>query len=219
MDSIYKIMSVIEHSMLTSRMNLPSFFICGPDFPGLERFSIETADYLENNTQFRFKGIVKHFSIRMPYIYDSEGIETFLARLQESMCIAKDCYEKFAGIVIVELSKEWCDRGINNNFECLPAYIRDHQGVCFIVLVKGISEDKNIQNIKRSLSGSSVWIQLQPPSIDLEHSIHLFNSMAKDLGYEVSEEASLLLPDVLRKASYFHYDLKCFSIRHCFKLT
>lgn len=128
--------------------------------------------------------------------------------MHESMSIARDCYDKFVGIVIIEIAKDWSEQGLNHNFECLPAYICDHQGVCFIILVKGNNDNKTVYDIRKSLNGCAVWVTLGPEQTNHLYCVNLFHSMARDLGYEVSIEASTLLPQALAEVNVSDGDLR-----------
>ena len=101
----------------------PSFFIHGSSVFALETEAVKTAETLKRCENMFFRGIVKYFSIKMPYFSDMAGSEKFLARLDESMNTAADFYSEFKGVVIIELSEEWAKKGINDAFSCLPGYI------------------------------------------------------------------------------------------------
>ena len=90
----------------------PSFFIHGSSVFALETEAVKTAETLKRCENMFFRGIVKCFSIKMPYFSDMAGSEKFLARLDESMNTAADFYSEFKGVVIIELSEEWAKKGV-----------------------------------------------------------------------------------------------------------
>ena len=79
----------------------PSFFIHGSSVFALETEAVKTAETLKRCENMFFRGIVKYFSIKMPYFSDMAGSEKFLARLDESMNTAADFYSEFKGVVII----------------------------------------------------------------------------------------------------------------------
>ena len=68
------------------RSSRPLFFIHGSSVFALETEAVKTAETLKRCENMFFRGIVKYFSIKMPYFSDMAGSENFLARLDE-MCV------------------------------------------------------------------------------------------------------------------------------------
>ena len=127
----------------------PSFFIHGSSVFALETEAVKTAETLKRCENMFFRGIVKYFSIKMPYFSDMAGSEKFLARLDESMNTAADFYSEFKGVVIIELSEEWAKKGINDAFSCLPGYIGMHKCISYIVIIEAEKESASIDDMRR----------------------------------------------------------------------
>lgn len=138
----------------------PSFFIHGSSVFALETEAVKTAETLKRCENMFFRGIVKYFSIKMPYFSDMAGSENFLARLDESMNTAADFYSEFKGVVIIELSEEWAKKGINDAFSCLPGYIGMHKCISYIVIIEAEKESASIDDMRRALNGSTIWIDI-----------------------------------------------------------
>ena len=139
----------------------PSFFIHGSSVFALETEAVKTAETLKRCENMLFRGIVKYFSIKMPYFSDMAGSENFLARLDESMNTAADFYSEFKGVVIIELSEEWAKKGINDAFSCLPGYIGMHKCISYIVIIEAEKESASIDDMRRALNGSTIWIDIR----------------------------------------------------------
>ena len=152
----------------------PSFFIHGSSVFALETEAVKTAETLKRCENMFFRGIVKYFSIKMPYFSDMAGSEKFLARLDESMNTAADFYSEFKGVVIIELSEEWAKKGINDAFSCLPGYIGMHKCISYIVIIEAEKESASIDDMRRALNGSTIWIDIRMKTAEIGQCINLF---------------------------------------------
>lgn len=178
----------------------PSFFIHGSSVFALETEAVKTAETLKRCENMFFRGIVKYFSIKMPYFSDMAGSENFLARLDESMNTAADFYSEFKGVVIIELSEEWAKKGINNAFSCLPGYIGMHKCISYIVIIEAEKESASIDDMRRALNGSTIWIDIRMKTAEIGQCINLFFKTAKEVGMTVSDAASKELKKTLENA-------------------
>lgn len=74
-------------------------YISGNSTNNMEHLAYRVIEYLEKQQQRVFIGIVKHFSIEMPYFDIREGALRFLELLTELLSIARDCYDEFNHII------------------------------------------------------------------------------------------------------------------------
>lgn len=195
--------SDIEHSFMLAMKNRrqpPSFFLYGKSLFSLERLALDITKTVEESHQMQFHGIVKHFSINMPYLGERNDAERFLKKIEESVSVARDCYSSFQGIIIVELSKEWIRNGMTSYFSVFTDYICTHRDISFVVIVETEKDDADVEFIRQALLGSTLWLELQMAENELVHCVKLFRSMARDLGLKVSEEADRVIPEMLEKA-------------------
>ena len=167
--------------------SLPCFFASGASNRILEPFALELANAIEKRPGMRLKGSVKHFSIRMPYCTELEAMNCFLGRLLESVCIAKDCYEAFRGLVLIELDPDWCENGPNRCFDSLTEFIQNHSGICFVLIAEG--EGVKQDALYSAVESSAVWLRVEPARTDIEYCCYLFRCRALEKGYKVTDEA------------------------------
>lgn len=194
--------SEIEHAFscaMKNRKQPPSFFAYGESLFPLEKLACDITKTIEQCHQMHFRGIVKHFSIRMPYFRERNDADRFLEKIEESMSIARDCYSSFKGIIIIELSKEWITNGMNSYFSFLTNYICTHSDNCFVLIIETDKDDIGVNLIRQALLGSTLWLELQVVEHELDHCVNLFRSMAKDLGLEISEDAESIIPEMLKQ--------------------
>ena len=101
----------------------PNFYVTGTSIPAMEKLGMSIVKIIEEKKLISFKGLVKHFTIKMPYFQDDELASNFFEHLKKSYSIARDCYDRYSGLILVELSKEWTRRGyqssLNDFFQIL----------------------------------------------------------------------------------------------------
>ena len=115
----------------------PCFFINGSSELGLlENYALELVGELESNLAF-FKGIVKYFAVKMPHINSSKEQNSFTEKVLESISIARDCYNEFRGIIIIELDQLWNASGANEHFSCVNQVFNSFSKNCYIVVAAG----------------------------------------------------------------------------------
>ena len=148
----------------------PSFFIHGSSVFALETEAVKTAETLKRCENMFFRGIVKYF------------------------------YSEFKGVVIIELSEEWAKKGINGAFSCLPGYIGMHKCISYIVIIEAEKESASIDDMRRALNGSTIWIDIRMKTAEIGQCINLFFKTAKEVGMTVSDAASKELKKTLENA-------------------
>ena len=58
------------------------FYLTGKSVVALETYGINLVEQIEKISKMNFKGIVKHFSILMPYFDDAKGADKFINQLK-----------------------------------------------------------------------------------------------------------------------------------------
>jgi len=187
---------------------VPCFFIRGNSLPVLETSALGLAETMEEECNMRFKGGVKHFTIRMPYFSDLDGEQKFMEHLKESVSIAKDCYDSYCGLVLVEMDKEWCVRGVNPYFRCLPAYIKSNPQICFIVNVMQSKGAEYVDKLYFELSSAALWMKMNVKEPDSVRWVSIFREAAEEMGYYLSVEAVSLFGQLMETAEVSSYDVK-----------
>lgn len=198
---------MIRKMNAASIARVPCFFIRGNSLPMLETASLDLAATIENEYSMRFKGIVKHFTIKMPYFSDENGEYGFMERLRECVSIARDCYDSYCGLILIELDKEWGVRGVNTNFQCLSTYIRNNPQICFVIHALQNKKINYLDKVYFELSSSALWIQMNLKVPDSERCVKYFQNTAADLGYSLSDEVKALLPQLLEDIDISKYDV------------
>lgn len=174
--------------------SLPNFYIEGNSLSALEKLGMQLTELIEQENLMSFRGIVKHFTINMPYFTDSSEIHPFLEHIRNSYSIAKDCYESFQGIILIELEETWQKHGYQSDFHNILRFIQEYTDVCFIFLVPEAKEDHRFYS-DLIACGICMRIQLETPSA--EQCVALFEQNAKDCGLQVSSDARKMLLDRL----------------------
>lgn len=178
----------------------PCFFIQGSELQTLRYTSLELAKMVINNCKRTYRGAVKSFTIKFPYICDDSAETDFLQRLKKSVSIAKDCYDSFTGLICIEINPEWSYRGPNQHFHCLTEYIRENQQICYIL--HAVQSKTNVrihtEEVFCALKNSALWIRIDDTPPELEPFIELFQTISHVLGFQISCEACELLPELLQ---------------------
>lgn len=108
------------------------YYFTGKSILLLEAYGVRL---IEKETKMVFKGIVKHFSIVVPYFDDLKGADKFLCELRESVSIARNCYDEYSGIILMEFDIEWSIHGVNESLIKVLEYIGAFNQIRFIVLL------------------------------------------------------------------------------------
>ena len=116
----------------------PDFYLRGHSTYALEALGLEITKEIETRKLIMFKGIVQHFSIYLPYFDSENGASKFMDHLRESVSVARDCYDSYQGIVLLECSEEWNAYGFNPKLNVVLNYIKAQTGICFIVLYSSL---------------------------------------------------------------------------------
>lgn len=215
-----RIQSFVRFSKnLLANRQIPCFFVNGSyEMALLENYALELVHELESNLSF-FKGIVKYFAVKMPYITSSEEQNIFIDRILESISIARDCYSEFRGVIIVELDQLWSTYGANEYFSCINQVFSSFSKNCYIVIATAEKEKTNkLKSIRSQLSESSIVIDAVLPDFDLQFYSNLFVSVALDMGYSVTEAARGQLKQYLSDMRWFTNDVKHLILRTLFQI-
>ena len=188
--------------------NLPNFYFTGPSVGLLEETASELVKILERKKMISFKGLFSFFSIIMPYYDSFDKAEQFMNRLLDSYSIARDCYDQYKGIIIIECSGEWCEYGYNQSLEQLITFIGKHKEICFFVLMP----EKKSVNYKDSIYGeltkNQLWIRYECKTMNIPDCVSLFCNEMEASGYSVTKEAKNKLVALLKDRSEFLTDNK-----------
>lgn len=125
----FHIMDMIESGVC------PNFYLWGKSISLLEQTAVEFTRIIERKKVIEFKGLMPYFSILMPYYDSVSKAEQFINRLMDSYSIARDCYDLYKGIIVIECSEEWSEFGYNSSLELLTSFIGEHKEICFFILM------------------------------------------------------------------------------------
>lgn len=137
----------------------PNFYLWGESVSKLEADAKELTAMMEMDKVIPFQGAVKSFSIFMPYYENAGKAEQFMYHLRESYSIARDCYDRYQGILIVECSEEWSKFGYNPCLEQFLHFIREHREVCFLMLMPTEKNAKYQEVLFGEFSKNQLWIR------------------------------------------------------------
>lgn len=180
---------IIEKLMVLETQNgsYHHFYFTGKSLPALEKHGFELIDNLQRDSPKAFKGIVKHFSIIMPYFDDTQGAESFLHNLKESVSIAKDCYDIFSGYILIECDKEWSVRGTNHTIAQVLEYIKSLDQVRFFILLPS-DNDKGSEEFYNALTTVGIWAFIKIEEIDFQLYIEKWKSEICDAGFSIESQ-------------------------------
>lgn len=164
--------------------NLHNFYFTGSSLPALEEYGLELVDKLHKTSKCTYKGIVKQFSITMPYFDDKPGADKFLNNLKESVSIAKDCYDTYTGFILIECDMEWSVRGLNLSIVHVLEYIKTLYPARFIVLFAS-DNDKKIETFYTALTTAGVWALVKIEEINVESYIEKWKCEISDAGFSI----------------------------------
>ena len=137
----------------------PNFYLWGESVSKLEADANELTAMMEMDKVMQFQGAVKSFSIFMPYHENAGKAEQFMYHLRDSYSIARDCYDRYQGILIVECSEEWSRSGYNPCLEQFLHFIREHREVCFLILMPTEKNAKYQEALFGEFSKNQLWIR------------------------------------------------------------
>lgn len=177
----------------------PNFYITGNSVPALEKLGLEIAKVIKEEKLMPFKGVVPYFTIKMPYFSDRDTAVGFLLRMKESYSIARDCYDCYEGIVLVEMSEEWIKKGDLSLIHMFLDYVQNHEKTCFIVLVPGKGEKESCFYSEFIRCG--IWMRIQSETPSVEQCMNEFQRTAKQKGFEITDNAKSVLQKRLTERS------------------
>lgn len=186
----------------------PNLYLTGKSIGMLENTAMEMVKIIERKQLIDFKGLMPCFSILMPYYDSINSAEQFMNRLLDSYSIARDCYDRYKGIIVIECSEEWNEFGYNNTLELLTSFIGSHEEICFFILMPEIKESKHRNILFGELTKHQLWIQYICETLSIENCITIFCREAKLKGFSVSEGAVLKLKELLQERNEYLIDNK-----------
>lgn len=176
----------------------PNFYITGISIPAMQNLGMKLAETIEEENLIPFKGMVKHFTIKMPYFEDAKSGYDFLSHLKKSYSIARDCYDSYSGIILIEMSKEWIRKGYNSSFNLFLDYLQDCQQACFIILVPETKESEAENIFYAEFARCGIWMKVRSKTLSIEQCVELFQNLAEEYGFQVSDDAKKILADKLK---------------------
>ena len=162
------------------------FYLTGKSVVALETYGINLVEQIEKISKMNFKGIVKHFSILMPYFDDAKGADKFINQLKESVSIAKDCYDEYAGFIVIECDKDWENFGANEYITPVLEYIKSLIMVRFVVLFPYIT--KKGSELFNALSTIGVWANVEIEDIEIREYMESWKKKINIAGFQISEQ-------------------------------
>ncbi len=179
-------------------------YISGKSTNSMEHLAYRIIEYLEECRERVFTGIVKHFSIEMPYIDSREGAINFLDSLRESISIAKDCYDEYRGIVLLECSDEWEEYGINHAILSIMDYLRKLENMQFVVIETVRSEQHPL--LYRAFSLIGPWASVEYIELNIEQCVDLGIDRLQKIGFQVTDKGKQLLHTYLEDREDYIFD-------------
>lgn len=152
----------------------PNFFVTGDSCSAREKTGFEIVGRICERGVREFKGVEKYFTVRMPFCNGAKEINNFLSHLQNSVSIARDCYDVFKGIVIVELDSDWANNDCEKNMQLFFDYIKTNESICFILLFPGTIKQNQCRNFYNSVCDFGYWVSIEAASPTVEYCINLF---------------------------------------------
>lgn len=198
---------------------VPCYFLYGlSDSPAFKSYYRGFVHELEEHLKIPFKGIVKHFLIRMPYMESAREISFFVEKFREAISIARDCYNEYRGIVIIEISSLWLENGINSNFSCLSSLIHEYKNNCYIVTAAGKIKDSVKNDITNTLKESAILIEIKSHVKESQNLSEIFASTAADMGYVITSDAKTMIEKYLSEVCKYSGDIRQLIIQNLFQI-
>lgn len=138
----------------------PDFYIIGHSTSAMERLGLKIAEVIDRQEMLPFKGLVRTFTIKMPYYEDWQGAGAFIQHLCDSYSIARDCYDTYIGTIVVELAEEWGRSGYNSSLRVFLEYIAEHSDICFILLVPAGQNQEKDDALFAEFVRYGVWMRV-----------------------------------------------------------
>lgn len=171
----------------------PNFYITGNSIPTMENLAYKLAETIIEENLMLFKGLVTHFTIKLPYCEDMKSGYDFLKHFKNSYSIAKDCYDSFCGIILIEVSEKWVRKGGNEELEKILDVFQAYEQVCFIFMVP-LKENRGREDrFYSELLRCGIWMKIQSQTVSIEQCVSLFEKTAKENGLRVSDDAREIL--------------------------
>lgn len=175
----------------------PNFYISGTSIPAMENLAFRLAETIIEEELMSFKGLVTHFTIKLPYCEDMKAANDFLEHFKNSYSIAKDCYDSFCGIILIEVSEDWVYKGRNKALTKILDMFQACKQICFVFIVP-IKEKKGKEDrFYPELLRCGIWMKIHSQTVGVEQCVLLFEKTAKENGLMVSEEAKEVLKSKL----------------------
>lgn len=186
----------------------PNFYLSGKSIGLLENTAMEIAKIIEKKKLIDFRGLTTCFSILMPYYDSMNSAEQFMNRLMDSYSIARDCYDLYKGILIIDCSEEWSEFGYNCTLEMLASFIGFHEEICFIILMPEKKASKYRDSLFGEFTKHQLWLRYECETLDIQECIAMFCREAESIGYSLNNEAIHKLENLLQERSEFLTDNK-----------
>ena len=179
----------------------PDFYIIGHSTSAMERLGLKIAEVIDRQEMLPFKGLVRTFTIKMPYYEDWQGAGAFIQHLCDSYSIARDCYDTYIGTIVVELAEEWGRSGYNSSLRVFLEYIAEHSDICFILLVPAGQNQEKDDALFAEFVRYGVWMRVYSQTPSVEQCVKHFVTMAEKESWRVQAEAEQLLAEKLKERS------------------
>lgn len=195
-------MEKMEREMLKKVMDLETgasrhhYFFAGTSMPSLEHFGEELICSLEMGQKLSFKGRVRHFSVEMPFFSDAAGALKFIDVLKENVSIARDCYDVFAGLILIECNEAWAKYGANSSMIRVMEYLGTLKHVRLIILLSG--QKKYWKDLYRAFSAAGVIAYMEQREMDIEQCVTDCCQMIARAGYLITEPVKQGLYETLQ---------------------
>lgn len=181
-------------SLKNIRKNVcPNIFVTGKSLSAMESLSFQIVDFLEQRGIMKFKGIYKHFTIRMPYFDSREDAIRFLSHLCDSISIAQDCYDSFCGFILIELSEKWADEGNSEALDIFWDYVNENKNICFILLCLEAKDRVKTDNLFADFAKCGLCLKIRSETPTVHQCVSIFRRMAGKQGYRISEDTEQFL--------------------------
>lgn len=171
----------------------PNFFLSGISLPEIEEQAQFISSQLEELDLISFNGIVRHFSVTMPFFDDDKGAAAFVDHLADSESIASDCYGKYRGTIMIECSPDWAKMKYGSRLGLLTDYIAKRPQDCFILLAPVKKDPHEADSFFAGFASVGIWLRTFKSPPDAEKCVLAFCSMAQEQGYTVTNEAAQAL--------------------------